>query len=82
MSREMSAHQQEASLVKSHTRTARVQVVKLDVVLTISNLLQTANGKRFRLKIFQLLTWFQDSEATLSAIIASRLTNISIAMVQ
>ncbi len=80
MSPEMSAHQREASLEKLHTHTARVQEVQLDVVSTISNLLQTASGKKFRLKIFQLLTWFQDSEATLSAIIASRLRNISIAM--
>ena len=72
MSPEMSAHRREASLVKLHTHTARVQEVQLDVVSTISNLLQTASGKRFRLKVFQLLTWFQDSEATHSAFIASR----------
>jgi hypothetical protein len=37
MSREMSAHQLEASLVKLHTHIAKVLAVLLDVESTISN---------------------------------------------
>ena len=52
--RETSAHLLEPSKVKLHIHIAKEQLEQLDVESIILNLLLTANGRRYQLRIFQL----------------------------
>lgn len=82
MWRGTSAHPREVNKVKLPIPIAKVLLVHLGAESTVLIWLQKASGTKSQLKISLRSIWFRVREATLSATIAFKQTNISTVTVQ